>query len=385
MICSKVIFTAIILLSAVALSAQTMLLNQAYLNEFPTVERVRAEVKGSDEVDTYARFMAALWILNGFLINDLRQAPNGGYYEMPPAADQVASGYGSAITKLTIDHPEPPSKDPRFRPLRDKYSKDPVFIDSVLLKFFTPRFRADYYAWTRKPMPATTTAANSASSSPAVDPSIAAANAAKVDLSLFANSIRFGDPLKLPRCPYNQNMGGGFDLGNITQDCEDIQPPVTGMAAGLLGVLQSMAPQGQAQQAPKPDPNVRHIILIQNHRPSWMTGAGAWVRISPSGIERVVFYTFGRDVENRVAAELKTKYGPRFTSQEHTITPDVGNAFKVHNLEWALPGLHVEYRVIESDENGRLRIDGNGFVRIETQSAYERRIADEKKPQQTIL
>ena len=376
----------IVLISALGLRAQAMLLNQAYLNQFPTVERVKAEMKGSDPVDTHARFMAALMVLNNFMLNDLLRSPSGGYYDMPPAADRIHDEYRIAITSLTIDHPDPLSKDPRFRPLRDKYEKDPAFIDSILLTFFTPQFRIDYYAWTRKPMPATPTAStNSGGPSTSVDPSINKANVAKVDLGLFANSIRFGDPLRLPRCPYNQNFAGGSELGNVTQDCEDIQPPLTGVAAGLLGMMQSVAAQGQATQAPAVDPNVRHIILIQSHQPSWMTGNGAWVRISPSGIERVVFYTFGRDVENRVAAELKTKYGAGFISHESTITPDVGNAFKIHNLEWVLPGLHVEYRVIESDENGRLRIDGNGFVRIETETAYNRRIADEKKPQQTVL
>ena len=139
-------------LCCACVSAQKLLLNQAYLNEFPTVERVRADMKGSDEVDSYARFMASLDVLNDFMIRDLLRAPNGGMYSMPPAADKVHDRYRVAITKLTIDSPEPPTKDPRYRPLRDKYEGDPAFVDSLLLKFFTPQFRSDYYSWTGKPL-----------------------------------------------------------------------------------------------------------------------------------------------------------------------------------------------------------------------------------------
>ena len=118
-----------------------MLQNPAYLSQFPSVERVKSEMKGSDDVDSYARFMAALDVINGFLMRDLLQAPNGGLYDMPPAADRVHDTYRNALTKYSIDSPEPPARDPRDRTLRDNYEKDPVFLDVVLTKFFSPQFR----------------------------------------------------------------------------------------------------------------------------------------------------------------------------------------------------------------------------------------------------
>ena len=109
------------------------------------------------------------------------------------------------------------------------------------------------------------------------------------------------------------------------------------------------------------------------------------VRISPNGIERVVFSTKGRVVQSRVADDLMAKYGTAHFSNEGTITPDVGNAFKVTNMDWVLPGLHVEYKVLETDENGRVKVDGEGYVRIETEAAYQARITAEKKLQKRVL
>jgi hypothetical protein len=381
------IFAAFIMIAgAVSMGAQTLLLNQAYLNQFPSVARVRAEMRGSDDVDSYARLVAAVTVINDFMVHDLVTAPNGGQYPMPPAADRVHEQYRVALTRLEIDEPEPPSKDPRFGPLRDKYENDPAFADALLQKFFTPQFRIDYYAWTRKRMPAvatTTTAGTvktSGGSAVPPDASVAKAKAAKVDIGLFAGTIKFGDQLLLPRCPYSQNFVGLPEIGDVTQDCEDIPPPVSGAAADAINALGSvLVPGSSAKAVPTPDPNIRRIVLIDDHRPSWMSGDGALLRISSTGIERVVIPTKGKDVQKRVAEDLIAKYGVAHFTEEGTVTPDSGNAFKVSNLSWVLPGLHVEYRVLDVDENGRVHVDGTGFVRIETEAAYSRRIADEKK------
>ena len=100
---------------------------------------------------------------------------------------------------------------------------------------------------------------------------------------------------------------------------------------------------------------------------------------------RVVIDTRGRVVETRVGQELAAKYGSIYLSHGAIITPDTGNKFNVRNLEWPLPGLHVEYQVLIADDDGRVKIDGPGYVRIETDSAYQRRMAEEKKVQKNVL
>ena len=104
----------IVLMLTAVMPAQRMLLDQGYLNEFPAVDRIKAEVRGSDDVDTYARFVAAVSVINQFILNDLLRAQNGGYYRLPPAAERVNQRYANALTYYTIDHPEPARRDRRF-------------------------------------------------------------------------------------------------------------------------------------------------------------------------------------------------------------------------------------------------------------------------------
>lgn len=53
--------TLLVLLRIATIQAQAT--NPPYLREFPSVERVKAEIKGSDSVDTSARQMGAFWQL----------------------------------------------------------------------------------------------------------------------------------------------------------------------------------------------------------------------------------------------------------------------------------------------------------------------------------
>src|SRR5688500_1470646 len=115
---TRIVSAAIFLfLLATALPAQKHLLNQAYLNQFPTIDRLRAETIGADPIDTHARYLAALNVIINFLIHDLLREPHGGYHLMPPAAERVRQRYAYEMSRLEIDSPEPPSRDPRFRPL----------------------------------------------------------------------------------------------------------------------------------------------------------------------------------------------------------------------------------------------------------------------------
>ena len=83
----------------------------------------------------------------------------------------------------------------------------------------------------------------------------------------------------------------------------------------------------------------------------------------------VLLNTKGRDVEKAVGAELRGKYGNRASMQERIITPNSGSKeFNVWDLDWELPGLHVEYKVLDSTIY-------NGHVRIESETLYNVRKA----------
>jgi hypothetical protein len=273
-------------LLVVAASGQKMLQNPSYLNQFPSPDRIKTEMKTADEVDSYARFMAALDVINGFFLRDLIQAPNGGFYEMPSAAESVQRQYGNALTKYSIDAPEPPSKDPRYRTLRDKYEKDPAFLDMLLTKFFSAQFRSDYYAWTRKTMPASTAKTNVASP----DPSIAKAKAAKVDLSAFG--LVLGQPLDLPTC---QDSFMQMDQRTCIYD------PRSGANGAMLDFLSGLIPNA----IPTADPDIMQVRIERNHCPAWIAdNCNAQVLMHDGVLAAIAVATGGRNVESSVNAEL---------------------------------------------------------------------------------
>lgn len=357
---SRIFFaTALALVSSATLWAQSQLLtNPADLSQFPSVERIKTGTKGTDEVDSHARFIAALYRINSMIIQDLVQAPNGGFFTVPPAAETVQRRYSNAITRLSIDEPPPASRDPRFRTLEDKYEKDPNFFDNLLTQFFSPKFRIDYYAWIRKPVPqqaAGTAAAGTKGSSP--DPSIAKAKAFKMDTSVFG--MELGQPLSLPTC------APAFSVQKVT--C--VYDSGAGSGFALFDYFTNTVPSELRAQA---DPNVMLVQLDVDHCPAWLwVGCQAEVLLHDGVLVAVVVSTSGRKVENSVNAELRSKYGPPNFIQNGTITPDVGNAFDVKEPVWMGKGIRVEYQIVLHNE--KIGVDtSQGWVRVITETAYER-------------
>lgn len=143
----------VVLVLATSFSAQRMLLDQRYLNEFPTVDRIKEVMLGTDDVDTFARFLSAVSVIDDFILIDLVTAPNGGAYTIPPPAWRIHDKYLNTLAYYAIDHIPPQAGDPRYRSLRNKYKKDPAFAAWLLQRLFSQQFTREYYAWTRKPIP----------------------------------------------------------------------------------------------------------------------------------------------------------------------------------------------------------------------------------------
>lgn len=354
----KILFApALMLISSTTVWTQSQLLtNPAQLAQFPSVERIRTATKGTDDVDSHARFIAALYRINDMMIRDLLTAPNGGMYTLPPAAAPVQEQYRRALSRYSIDEVPPAGRDPRFRPLETKYESDPAFFDDLLVQLFSSKFRADYYAWVRKPVPQLAAAASAKGPSP--DPSIAKAKAAKMDTTVFG--LELGQPLSLPTCT-------GVLKGTNNPTCVYDSGAGTGLA--ILDYLTSMIPSDQAQKA---DPNVMQIQLDDDHCPAWLwVGCQAEVLLHDGVLVAVAVSTNGRKVENLVNAELRAKYGPPTIIQSGTITPDIGNAFEVKEPVWTGKGIRVEYQIVL--HNDQIGVDTrSGWVRVITETAYER-------------
>ncbi len=353
-ICKVFLIFTFIFISVIQLFAQSPLItNPASLSQFPSVERIRTAMKGSDDVDSHARFMAALWRINDIIKEDLRKAPNGGYYDMPPAAQTVQYRYSGAITRYSIDEVPPAGRDPRFRPLEAKYEKDPAFFDGLLTQFFSPKFRTDYYAWVRKPVPAlTASSATMGTKTASPDPSIVKAKAFKMDTSVFG--MELGQPLSLPTC------------GDIPQSCVHDSNASGG---GIFDLIDKMMPKGVAMAT---DPNVMTVTLDNDHCPSWVSvGCQAEILMHDGVLVAVAVSTKGRKVEKSVNTELRAKYGQPNLIQNGKITPDVGNAYEVNEPLWLGRGIRVEYQIVLHNED--VGVDtSQGWVRVITETAYDR-------------
>ena len=356
-----IIIFAVLIVTGSVRPQSPLLTNPSSLSQFPTVEQVKAGTKGSDDVDSHARFMAALYRLNSIIMRDLVTAPNGGVDDVPPAANAVRSRYSSAAQTFSLYQPPPAARDPRYPKLVDKYEQDPVFLDSLLTQFFAPKFRTDYYAWVRKPVPQIETKGGNASGVVSVDPSIAKAKAAKVDLTVFG--LEIGQPVQLPVCR-------DFEINQPT--C--VNTPADGFPIGrelLEKVMQ--VPSGSLKTVI--DPNFLDITLDEAHCPDWAGGLYGICNLKAilenGRLVAVTIETKGRSVEKAANAELKTKYGSPTGIFSGKITPDVGNAFEVRDPVWILPGLRVEYQVIKHSDDSNLDIRF-GWVRVITESAYQR-------------
>lgn len=354
---SRMLFAAALaLISSATLRAQSPLItNPTSLSQFPSVERIRTATKGADDVDSHARFMVALWRINGMMIRDLLMAPNGGMYTLPAAAAPIQEQYRRALSRYSIDEAPPAARDPRYRPIEAKYEADPAYLDFLLVQLFSPKFRADYYAWIRKPVPQLAPGQVPKSSPP--DPSIAKAKAFKMDTSVFG--LELGQPVSLPTCA--DKLLAADKRTCIPED------PSAG-AGGLLDLLNQIIPN--ASEAA--DPNVIDIRLDEDHCPSWVGHmCSAQILLHDGVLVAVAVSTKGRQVENSVNAELKAKYGQPNLIQNGKITPDVGNAFEVNEPLWIGRGIRVEYQVVLHNES--VGVDTRqGWVRVITETAYDR-------------
>jgi hypothetical protein len=216
---------------------------------------------------------------------------------------------------------------------------------------------------------ATAKAPVGSSASTTNDPSIAKARAAKVDTT--ALGMQLGEPLRMPDCPQVSLATILNPLAlNTNQDCRNSSEGLDQLAEVLTGVKSNKVP-GEGTET---------VQLSEDHCPSWVDGCTAYVTLHNNSIVFVGVYTKGRNVAKTVTNELIEKYGKPTRVVLGEVTPDVGNAFKISEPEWTLPGLRVEYEIVIRTENED-RIETNrGIVRIMTESEYQRRLAEKAKP-----
>lgn len=133
------------LLQTANIHAQTT--NPPYLSQFPTAERIKADIKGSDAVDTSARQMGAYWQLMQ-MIKTLA-GPRFQSNAFTRDENNLLLHYGSAWQwyQYKTNSP-PPQEQARWRKLRELYEKDAGVREELLQKFFSAEFRNAFQAGT---------------------------------------------------------------------------------------------------------------------------------------------------------------------------------------------------------------------------------------------
>jgi len=216
-------------------------------------------------------------------------------------------------------------------------------------------------AFVQTPTAAPAPAAQQAVRTGAADPSVAKARAAHVDTKILG--IPLGEPLQVPRC---SSIFG--DEKTCVQEFSAL--------VKALGVEEDA---GDRQQTSA-------LQLSQDACPPWSKDCSGAVMTYDGLVVAVSIGTKGHTVDTAVAQALRAKYGPPTSVKPIAVTPRIGNPFKATNLEWFLPGLHVIYNVVQNGESeGEIVNTEQGSIGVETEAAYQRRMATEKaRPKPTL-
>lgn len=194
-----VLVTVIALLQTATIYAQS--LNPPYLNEMPTVERIKAEIKGADPMETAARQMGACWQLRQLIYDLAWTLRRQGRDNVTPDEKRLADAYyaGYYYASQPYEHiqnsPSHPDK-PKWYKMHAFYETDPGFLDELFKGFFSAQFRTEVYQVTGKKPPQLQTVQPSAPSKPSTQPTKSASTRAKAYLSSGDSAYKVGLQLK---------------------------------------------------------------------------------------------------------------------------------------------------------------------------------------------
>lgn len=369
-----------------ALAAPSAPAHTPWLEEMPSVERVRAEIRGKDEQDTAARQAGAFYQLRemlGLLAGD-RRFRNQLSEEERRLMRIYAEADGAARAPIMERFDDAETRKLGMNSLRAKfvgaytgYQFDKGLTDELLKRFFSPDFgriyrqaKAESDARTAAATPTEQTLCFPSPCPPNMkpkqaalppepeepakpDPAIAKAKAAGVDTKVFG--VPLGEPLRLPSCTglkeFTRSKEGANPLmsglrGISTSTTCQSQGSMMGLIGGLAGVTGMLSD--------------RYILLAENTCPPWAycevvafrhegNLAGVTIMVQPGA------------KEDQVGKHLRAKYGKPSRSETAQYQNEFGARYEVDELEWNLTGLHVQYtpgprgggQVLVETETGR--------------------------------
>jgi len=186
---------------------------------------------------------------------------------------------------------------------------------------------------------------------PQPDPSVAKARAAGVDMTVLG--VPLGQPLALTLCQRLGVMDLLFSGGN-------------GYARGQQFPCAGPKDQTNSQVANAATPAEVTIDFADGACPSWTSPCEATGLVRGGLLLSIYLGTNGQTGDAAASAQLRAKYGKPTTDTIVTFKNLYNYSAQFHQLEWNLPGLHVEYHPFLTD------IDTGGLW-IESETGHQLR------------
>jgi hypothetical protein len=229
--------------------------------------------------------------------------------------------------------------------------------EEMVKRHFSPEARAKFQA---EMADKNNRAAVTPGTSTNADPSIAKAKAAGVDTKVFG--VPLGEPLSLPRCATaneRKRETRSNELANPLKNMDllgafrGVQTSTTCQSDGAMMAFMGAILGGKGAD--------RYIMLAKDSCPNW-----AYCEVVASlhegnlaGVAVMILPGAGEDT---VGKQLRAKYGKPTRKETAQYQNEYGARYEVDELEWVLPGLHVEYKPGPT---------GGGVVAIVTETGYK--------------
>jgi hypothetical protein len=220
--------------------------------------------------------------------------------------------------------------------------------EEMVKRHFSPEARAKFQA---EMADKNNRAAVTPGTSTNADPSIAKAKAAGVDTKVFG--VPLGEPLRLPRCATaneRKNARQEIDFGSAFRG---VQTSTTCQSEGAMMAFMGTLLGGKGAD--------RYIMLSKDSCPNWAY-CEVVASLHEGNLAGIVVMILPSAGEDPVGKQLRAKYGKPTRKETAQYQNEYGARYEVDELEWVLPGLHVEYKPGPK---------GGGVVAIETETGHK--------------
>ncbi len=290
---------------------------------------------------------------------------------------RIAGGYVAAMQSMTQSMVQSASPQDRqsWARLVAQCKDDRSVLNEVLTKFRMSATRAAYLHADPSFAAAQQASAQAPAAAVPPDPSVAKAKAAHVDSTILG--LQLGEALSVPPCSAvrtDSAQGGqgpsdfmGMASAMVKQSGIQGQP----VAAVCHSEEMDMTAIASALTMQSKGSNTT-IKFPPAKCPGWMSLCVVYGNVEGGLLESIyVSVTQSGPSDQTLAGQLRLKYGAPTVSHIDHYKNGHGDTVDMVDLEWVLPGLHVEYRPTLLEQG----TTNHWALRAETETLYQRKVA----------